>query len=119
MEPTRNTPPSDTGELIVQNGRLSGAHRPLTLPLTLIGRASECDVRLNVDGIESLHCALVQDAAGGLHLRHLGSSDTQVNGKTFDGGALQEGDTLTVGPFHFEVHLPPEGAGTPAGKFLL
>jgi pSer/pThr/pTyr-binding forkhead associated (FHA) protein len=119
MEPTKNTPPADTGELIIQNGRLSGTHRPLTLPLTLIGRAAGCDVRLNVDGIEALHCALVQDAAGGLNLRHLGSSETLVNGKEFDGGALKEGDTLTIGPFHFEVHLPREGAGTPAGKILL
>src|SRR5262249_861720 len=118
MEPTKNTPPADTGELIVQNGRLSGTHRPLTLPLTLIGRAAGCDVRLNVDGIEALHCALVQDAAGGLNLRHLGSSETLVNGKEFDGGALREGDTLTIGPFHFEVHLPPEGADTAKAKFL-
>jgi pSer/pThr/pTyr-binding forkhead associated (FHA) protein len=118
MEPTKNTPPADTGELIVQNGRLSGTHRPLTLPLTLIGRAAGCDVRLNVDGIEALHCALVQDAAGGLNLRHLGSSETLVNGKEFDGGALKEGDTLTIGPFHFEVRLPPEGADTAKGKFL-
>jgi hypothetical protein len=119
MEPTRNTPQADNGELIVQNGRMSGTHRPLTLPLTLIGRAAGCDIRLNVDGIESLHCALVQDATGGLILRHLGSDNTLVNGKEFEGGTLQEGDALTVGPFHFEVRLPREGAGPRGGNFLL
>jgi pSer/pThr/pTyr-binding forkhead associated (FHA) protein len=119
MEPTRNNPPADNGELIVQNGRQSGTRRPLTLPLTLIGRSAGCDIRLNVDGIEPLHCALVQEAGGGLTLRHLGSNNTRVNGKEFEGGTLQEGDTLTVGPFHFAVRLPREGAGTPAGTLLV
>ena len=50
-------PPSapGPGELVVQNGRHAGARRPLAVPMTLIGRANGCDVRLNVEPVKPLH----------------------------------------------------------------
>ena len=46
----------------MQNGRLSGARRALNDPLTLIGNASSCDIRLSVEGVDPLHCAIFNDS---------------------------------------------------------
>src|SRR5262245_56264083 len=66
MEPTAL--PAEAGpapvELIVQNGRLRGSSRPLHQPLTMVGRATGCDVRLNASGVSPLHCALVLTSKG-------------------------------------------------------
>ncbi len=95
--------PSAPVELIVHNGRQKGARRPLTQPLTVIGRAPGCDLRLNVDGVGPLHCGLAH-AHDGLFLRDfLGNGATLVNGQPTTGGLLRHGDIVTVGPFQFQV----------------
>src|SRR5262249_11784704 len=100
--PEPAAPPSPApaaGELIVQTGRQSGARRPLTVPLTFIGRAAGCDVRLNAEGVAPLHCLLVQGPTGVL-LRDLDSAfGTAVNGQRVTAQALHDGDTIHVGPF--------------------
>jgi len=123
MEPTHDMPPAGsnipcpaTGELVIQNGRLSGTRRPLHPSLTLIGRSDDCDVRLNVDGVSPLHCALVQGPAG-LVVRDLHSEGgTLVNGEPAVTTLVHDGDLLTVGPFRFRVRLPEKAAGTEADK---
>jgi pSer/pThr/pTyr-binding forkhead associated (FHA) protein len=125
MEPTPNPltdPPSvaarsvPQGELIVQNGRLAGTRRLLTVPLTLLGRAAGCDVRLNVEGVQPLHCALVRGPEGWV-LRELpGGSPTLVNGQPAGDGPLQDGDVLTVGPFRFQLQQLGGTAATEAAN---
>ncbi len=100
------TPPPPAGaELIVQNGRQSGNRLPVTGPLTLIGEAPGCEVRLNVDGVAPLHCALAW-GPDGLVLRDLAGQGTLVNGRPVSAGPLHDGDTLAVGPFHFRLSVP-------------
>jgi Inner membrane component of T3SS, cytoplasmic domain len=94
-------PAPGSGELVVQNGRHAGTRRPLRSPLTLIGRTSECDVRLVSDAVAALHCALFPTAAG-IVLRDLGSG-TKVNDEPVETGLLQDGDILSVGPFQFRI----------------
>ena len=82
------------GELVVLNGRHAGAKRPLAGPLTLIGRASGCDIRLQMEGVAGRHCVLARTAEG-LVLRDLGSkTGTIVNGdraqSATDAGATEE-----------------------------
>jgi pSer/pThr/pTyr-binding forkhead associated (FHA) protein len=92
-------------ELIVQNGRLRGSSHPLYEPLTLVGRASGCDVRLNADSVGPHHCALVLDPRG-LLLRVLTTGNsTQVNGQPAVNGLLNDGDLLTIGLFQFQVRV--------------
>src|SRR5207247_10645531 len=98
--------PPDQPELGVQNGRLRGARRPLALPLTLLGREAGCEIRLNVDDVSPLHCAVVR-TSGGLQLRDLQSeTGTLVNGERITTCTLRDGDRIAVGPFRFRVRMP-------------
>jgi hypothetical protein len=98
------------GELVVQNGRLSGARRALHAPLTLIGQAENCDIRLTTDGVSLMHCVLVQ-GSGWLVLHDLRSeAGTFVNGTPITTTVLHNGDLLTIGSCRFRVRLPE---GTP------
>jgi hypothetical protein len=99
-------PPAPVGEVIVRNGRLSGARKPLAGALTLFGRAEGCDVRLNAEGILPIHCALVR-AADGFLVRALPGAPTRLNGEPVSETPIRDGDLLDVGPFQFRVALPP------------
>jgi pSer/pThr/pTyr-binding forkhead associated (FHA) protein len=97
---------SGSGELVLQNGRQAGVRRPLGSPTTFIGRNQDCDIRLNVEGVDPMHCLLVF-GEGGMQLRDLNSvSGTYVNGIRAENVPLQHGDVLKVGPFQFRVELP-------------
>src|SRR5438132_5236940 len=65
-EPFPIPAPSPSLEIVLLDGRQPGTRRPLHLPLTLIGRADHCDIRLNADGVEPVHCALVMTPTGPL-----------------------------------------------------
>jgi pSer/pThr/pTyr-binding forkhead associated (FHA) protein len=125
MEPTHDSisaqsQVTDSGELIVLNGRLAGARKALNPSVTVLGRAAGCDVRLNVEGVSPLHC-LVAHGAEGLQVRDLDSAEgTLVNGEPITAcETLHEDDTLTVGPFRFRVRLPRSEVGTLTQQFLL
>lgn len=93
------------GELVVINGRQSGARRPLAGPTTFLGSGPASDVRLNVESVEPLHCVLAL-GIDGLTIRDLGSRQgTYVNGQRIRAATLQDGDHLTVGLFRFRVAL--------------
>jgi hypothetical protein len=101
-------PASLGGELIVQNGRQVGATKSLNSPVTLIGRAPGCDIRLNLESIHPLHCALLPSPTG-LILRDLGSdSGTLVNDKRVSSCVLRDGDILGIGPFRLLVRWPQQ-----------
>jgi FHA domain len=108
MDATPHAPPSvpPAGELIVHNGRLSGTRKELGTALTLLGRAEGCDVRLNVEGVHPVHCAIVHGRDGFI-LRTLHGAETLVNGEPIVEGSLHDGDLLAVGPFQFRVALQP------------
>ena len=103
------------GELVVQNGRQAGASRSLNAPLTLIGRAPGCDIRLNVESIHPLHCALLPGPSG-LILRDLGSdTGTFVNDQRVTSCLLHDGDMLGIGPFRLLVRWPHQTPNTMDG----
>ncbi len=98
--------PAAPAELVLQNGRLSGARRALRPHVTVIGQAPGCDIRLDVQGVSPLHCLLVQTPSG-LVLRDLQTqTGTHVNGERVATCPLRDGDLLSVGPFRFKVRLP-------------
>jgi len=116
MESTGQTPPpssqlvqaASVGELIVQKGGRKGMRKPLNVPLTFIGRDKACDICLNVDGIAPQHCVLVH-GPNGLIIRDLDSNKgTLVNGHPIASSRINDGDTLTVGPYEFLIKLPEQ-----------
>jgi pSer/pThr/pTyr-binding forkhead associated (FHA) protein len=104
----KKTSPSATsgpGELVLQNGRQAGARRPLDTPATFIGRNAGCDIRLNVEGVDPMHCVLVIGPEG-VQLRDLNSvRGSYVNGSRVESVLLRHGDILNVGPFQFRAEL--------------
>ena len=88
--------------LVVVNGRQAGARRPLSGPLTLIGRAPDCEVRLNVKGVQPHHAMLVQGPDGFL-LRNLAGQAVVVNGADETACRIDHGDVIGVGPFQFRL----------------
>jgi hypothetical protein len=107
LDPPHPEPPAPGGELIVRNGRLDGARKALGATLTLIGRDESCDVRLNVEGILPIHCALVRGADGFI-VRALPGAATLLNDQPVTECPVRDGDLLAVGPFQFHVALPPQ-----------
>jgi hypothetical protein len=98
--PTGEAPAPAPAALVVLNGRLGGARRPLDRPLTLLGRAAGCDLRLNVEGVRALHAAVVR-GPDGFCLRDLAGGGVQVNGDAAGDCALKDGDVIALGPFQF------------------
>ena len=100
------------GELIVRNGKRMGTRLPLR-PVTVIGSAEGCDVRLSGDGIGLAHC-VIGLTPNGPALRAGFAGRTLVNGSPRDEAVLADGDELKVGPCVFQVswsapapHLAP------------
>src|SRR5262245_37546408 len=91
---------ASAGELVVRNGKLRGRRVPVKLPVTVIGRAEACDVRLTGEGVGEWHCCLALTPAG-LVMRSWHPTETRVNGKFAAAGVLRHGDHLQVGPCQF------------------
>lgn len=115
-EPSDDPSPATLGELVVQNGRLRGTRRALASALTLFGRDPGCEIHLNVDGVNPLHCAIVHGRAGFLLRDFGGDGGTFLNGESVQESPLQDGDLLTVGPFQFALHLPESEDAPSPGK---
>jgi hypothetical protein len=94
--------------LVVQNGRLAGARRPLNPALTLLGKSANCDIRLKGNGVAEFHCVILATPAG-LILRDLGTaSGTILNGDAAIAAPLRDGDLLGIGGFRFRISLAGE-----------
>jgi hypothetical protein len=103
--------------LIVQP---SGLAVELTRPELLVGRHSECDLRLTLPDISRRHCRLVF-AVRRWQVQDVGSlNGVLLNGQPVQEAALSHGDVLDVGSFRFAVdlrtgistlHLPAQSTG--------
>jgi predicted component of type VI protein secretion system len=95
------------GELIVRNGPDQGVTRSLLVPITLVGSAESCDLRILDETVRAVHCA-ISVTPDGPHLRSVGGL-TAVNAIPSSSRLLQTGDVVLVGPIELEVHwrLPP------------
>ena len=72
----------------------------------LIGRGSDCNLRLPISDVSRHHC-LIQKQANEYFLSDLGSANgTFVNGKRVRSKVtLRTGDQISIGPLHFLVDL--------------
>ncbi|MCZ2342440.1 MAG: hypothetical protein LC104_11675 [Bacteroidales bacterium] len=97
-----HTEPTVSGELIVCNGRQIGATFSLCLPVTLIGAAETCDIRLTAPGIADI-IGLIAFTPAGPVFRSWQPRNTAVNGHPTRAAILKHGDTLQIGPCQFEL----------------
>ena len=75
---------------------------------TVVGRGKDCQLRIPVADVSRQHCRFTLEEHR-LLVRDLGSSNgTQLGDKTIPSGKdllLADGDTVTVGPVSFIIHL--------------
>jgi len=96
-------------KLVLASGKKAGLEVPVKRKKFFIGRAKDCQLRLQSESISRHHCVIVIQGRL-IAVRDFGSeSGTLVNGKRVKGEReLSSGDRLKVGKFEFEVQL---GAG--------
>lgn len=84
---------------------------PLNFQLTLVGRHSSCDVRLESERVSRFHCCLAQ-VGDGLAVRDLDSTNgTKVNGQRIHRARLRPGDELTIGRFRYRLVIDSSQGG--------
>ncbi len=102
--------PDSPADLVVVNGRLDGVRRRLVGPMTLLGRAAGCEIRLNAEGVQPLHAAVICGQAG-FFLRDLtGEGGVFLNEEPATLTRVENGDVIGVGSFRFRL----ESARPPA-----
>jgi pSer/pThr/pTyr-binding forkhead associated (FHA) protein len=93
--------------LLVQHGNTAQKHRPLDRAAVTLGQARGCDIELDAPEVSTVHCVITR-GPDGLFIRDCNSRmGTRVNGERIKEGYLHDADILQVGPFSFQVYLPP------------
>src|ERR1700749_4703735 len=104
--------------LIVTYGTTSHKYRALERDVVVVGRAPGCDVALASPEVAPVHCILARGPNGWRIRDCSGRGGTRGNGSPVGEGPLKPGDTLQIGAFSFEAHLPggeaPVGGGAAA-----
>ena len=90
------------GELIVRNGKHAGLRLPLRHPVTAIGAAVGCDIKLAAAGINPIHCVIAVTADGPV-LRAVVGDSVAVNGEARSDAPLANGDEVKIGPCVLQV----------------
>ena len=86
-----------------------GADLTLVEGVSLIGRAPECDLRIESRRISRHHCVLAWTGEA-LLIRDLGSTNgVLVNGQRVDRGRAQPGDEIAVADLRFVLQLAGRG----------
>lgn len=84
-------------------GMVKGANWPIGSRPLVIGRESNCDVRIPDPVVSRHHCEIVLDEDV-IRVRDLGSlNPTMVNGRPITDGTLQAGDEVRIGRVVFHV----------------
>lgn len=93
--------------------RLKGASGPVinqshTLgKRTLIGRADDCDLRIDREGVEGRHAEIIDDGQGGLLLNSIApSAETLLNGEPVHSARLGSGDEIRIANCRWVLQAP-------------
>ena len=74
---------------------------------TLIGRADDCDLRIDQEGVAGRHAEVVEDGQGGLTLNHLADGyETALNGEAVQSAALASGDEIRIANCRWVLQAP-------------
>jgi diguanylate cyclase (GGDEF)-like protein len=83
--------------LIVISGDRVGEMFKLTKEETFIGRAEECDILLDDDGVSRRHCKLVRTPQGVELYDNESTNGTFANGERINRRTLEDGDKIQLG----------------------
>jgi len=93
--------------------RLKGASGPVINqafrlnPVTVIGSAEECDLRIEAEGVAARHAEIREIEAGGLMLSNLDPDfETLLNGERVKNTGLASGDELRIGNCRWVLQAP-------------
>ncbi len=96
----------------------SGMVLELTRPDVLVGRHSECDVRLPLPDVSRKHCRF-QYHGGCWQVVDLNSlNGVCVNDQPIERMVLRQGDRVRIGGFTFLVELPAEAGASAEAESL-
>ena len=74
---------------------------------TVIGRADDCDLRVDQDGVAGRHAEIVEDGQGGLVLNHLAPGmETVLNGEPVESASLGSGDEVRIANCRWVLQAP-------------
>jgi len=94
--------------LIVTYGNTAKKRRALDRDVLLLGRAHACDIGLDAIGVLPVHCVITRRQQGFYIRNCAGHGGTRLNGESIFESPLHDADALQIGPFSFQVHIPPE-----------
>ena len=108
--PTEQPDAAARGEVARETVRLEGrsTSHEVTKPVTVLGRSTSCDIRLDDPNVSRRHAELRQDGTS-YWIVDLGSTNgVDVNGARVDRVKLEPGDTVTLGEIQlvFTRELP-------------
>jgi pSer/pThr/pTyr-binding forkhead associated (FHA) protein len=99
--------------LLVQHGNTAQKQRPIDRAAITLGQARGCDIELDAPEVSSIHCVITR-GPDGLFIRDCNSRmGTRINGERIKESYLHDADILQVGPFSFQVYVPPSFATQP------
>lgn len=103
-----------------KDGTCGGSATGLGAGCIVIGRATDCDIRIKSGRISRHHCAIVRDGDDWI-VRDLGSTHgTEVEGVKISEAAVIPGLRVRIGPavLHFLLGQPPSAShlAAPAGQ---
>ena len=74
---------------------------------TLIGRADDCDLRIDHENVAGLHAEILDEGDSGLMLRHLADAgETLLNGEPVKSAALGSGDEIRIANCRWVLQAP-------------
>jgi hypothetical protein len=97
----------------MSNYRLKGASGPVINQAfslgkkSLIGRADDCDLRIDAEGVASHHAEIRENEDGSLVLVNLdASSPVQLNGEAVEHASLASGDEIRIAGCRWVLQAP-------------
>jgi hypothetical protein len=83
-----------------------GSPYPVRAPRVTIGRAADCDIRLNDETVSAHHATLMRKRDGSFELTDMGSRNgVRVNGERVNRQRVSNGDAIQLGPAEFRFVL--------------
>jgi hypothetical protein len=74
---------------------------------TVIGRADDCDLRLDIEGVAPRHAEISETEDGGLVLASLDQeAETLLNGEAISRAALSSGDEIRIASCRWVLQAP-------------